>query len=87
MFEPVTYSGQRQRDEATVLAQLESLVEGEPDPVANMANAAALLAGYLTEVNWVGFYRVVPRGGAMLVLGPFHGLPACVRIPFGSGVC
>jgi GAF domain-containing protein len=63
---------------------LEGLVTGEPDPIANMANAAALIFETLPDVNWVGFYRNV---GGELVLGPFQGRPACIRIPFGSGVC
>lgn len=61
------------------------LVDGEPDPIANMANLAALLAMYLPDCNWVGFYRVDAEGN--LVLGPFAGRPACVRIQAGSGVC
>jgi GAF domain-containing protein len=63
---------------------LEGLVSGEPDPVANMANAAALIWESLPDLNWVGFYRNV---GGELVLGPFQGRPACIRIPFGHGVC
>lgn len=63
---------------------LESLVTGEPDPIANMANASALMFETLPDVNWVGFYRNV---GGELVVGPFQGRPACIRIPFGSGVC
>jgi len=67
------------------LAQwLESLVAGEPDPIANMANAAALIWESLPDLNWAGFYRNVE---GELVLGPFHGRPACIRIPFGKGVC
>jgi len=67
------------------LAQaLESLVAGEPDPVANMANAAALIWESLPDLNWAGFYRNVQ---GQLVLGPFQGRPACIRIPFGKGVC
>ena len=61
-----------------------ALVAGEPDPVANMANVAALLWESLPELNWAGFYRNV---GGELVLGPFQGRPACIRIPFGKGVC
>jgi len=61
-----------------------ALVEGEPDPVANMANLAALAALSIPQLNWVGFYRVQ---GEELVLGPFIGKPACIRIPFGQGVC
>jgi len=63
---------------------LEGLVAGESDSVANMANAAALIWETLPDVNWVGFYRNV---GGELVVGPFQGRPACVRIAFGSGVC
>ena len=63
---------------------LEALVTGEPDPIANMANAAALIWESLPDLNWAGFYRNV---GGELVLGPFQGRPACIRIPFGSGVC
>ena len=63
---------------------LESLISGEPDPIANMANASALIFETLPDVNWVGFYRNV---GGELIVGPFQGRPACIRIPFGSGVC
>ena len=67
------------------LAQwLESLVAGEPDPIANMANAAALIWESLPDLNWAGFYRNL---SGELVLGPFQGRPACIRIPFGKGVC
>lgn len=61
-----------------------ALTDGEPDPIANMANVAALLWESLPELNWAGFYRNV---GGELVLGPFQGRPACIRIPFGKGVC
>ena len=63
---------------------LERLVAGESDSVANMANASALIFESLPDVNWVGFYRNV---GGELVLGPFQGRPACIRIKFGDGVC
>src|SRR4051794_16717381 len=62
----------------------DALTAGEPDAVANMANVAALLWESLPELNWAGFYRNV---GGELVLGPFQGRPACLRIPFGKGVC
>ncbi len=65
-------------------AQLAALIEGEPDRTANAANMAALLYHGLPDLNWAGFYFV--RGGE-LVLGPFQGQPACVRIAWGSGVC
>ena len=63
---------------------LQGLLAGESDAVANMANAAALLFESIPDVNWVGFYRNV---GGELVLGPFQGRPACIRIKFGEGVC
>lgn len=61
-----------------------ALTHGETDGVANMANLAALIWQYLPRLNWAGFYRVVDGG---LVLGPFVGKPACIRIAFGQGVC
>jgi L-methionine (R)-S-oxide reductase len=63
---------------------LEGLVAGEPDSIANMANASALIFETLPDVNWVGFYRNV---GDELVLGPFQGRPACIRMTFDQGVC
>ena len=63
---------------------LEALVAGEADAVANMANATALIWETLPDLNWAGFYRNV---GGELVVGPFQGRPACIRIPFGKGVC
>ena len=73
-----------------LLGAADALTAGEPDTVANMANVAALLWEFLPDLNWAGFYRVAPAksGGAdELVLGPFVGRPACIRIPFGIGVC
>jgi GAF domain-containing protein len=63
---------------------LQGLVTGEPDGIANMANAAALIWETLPDLNWAGFYRNVD---GELVLGPFQGRPACIRIKFGEGVC
>jgi L-methionine (R)-S-oxide reductase len=63
---------------------LEGLVAGESDAVANMANASALIFETLPDVNWVGFYRNI---GGELVLGPFQGRPACIRMSFDEGVC
>jgi GAF domain-containing protein len=63
---------------------LEGLVAGEPDAIANMANASALIYETLPDVNWVGFYRNI---GGELVLGPFQGRPACIRMTFDQGVC
>jgi L-methionine (R)-S-oxide reductase len=67
-----------------IVAAADSLTKGEPDQVANMANVAALLFEAVPELNWAGFYRNV---GGELVLGPFQGRAACIRIPFGKGVC
>jgi GAF domain-containing protein len=67
-----------------LVSALEGLTAGEPDPIANMANAAALIWDSLPDLNWAGFYRNL---GGELVLGPFQGRPACIRIPFGKGVC
>jgi GAF domain-containing protein len=75
-------------DKAELYRQLnqaaDALTDGEPDAVANMANVAALLWETLPDLNWAGFYRNV---GGELVLGPFQGRAACIRIPFGKGVC
>lgn len=65
-------------------AAMDALTAGEPDPIANMANAAALIWEYLPDINWAGFYRMVE---GELVLGPFQGKAACIRIPMGKGVC
>jgi GAF domain-containing protein len=67
-----------------LLSALDALTADEPDAVANMANAAALIAQYLPDLNWSGFYRMVD---GELVLGPFQGKAACIRIPVGKGVC
>jgi L-methionine (R)-S-oxide reductase len=75
-------------DTATMYRDLasavEGLVSGESDVIANMANAAAVIYETLPDVNWVGFYRNV---NGELVLGPFQGRPACIRMKFGEGVC
>lgn len=61
-----------------------ALTEGEPDGVANMANVAALCREFMADLNWAGFYRMID---GELVLGPFIGRPACIRIPLDRGVC
>lgn len=75
-------------DKPTLYADLHSALDGltadEPDAVANMANAAGLLWDYLPDINWVGFYRLID---GELVLGPFQGKVACIRIKPGEGVC
>ena len=67
-----------------LLTAADALTAGEPDGVANMANLAALMWEMLPELNWAGFYRLT---GGELVLGPFCGRPACIRIALGTGVC
>lgn len=67
-----------------LLVAAEALTEGEPDSVANMANVAALIWQLVPDLNWAGFYRLI---GGELVLGPFCGKPACLRIAMGQGVC
>lgn len=73
-----------------LLGAADALTADEPDGVANMANVAALIWEFLPDLNWAGFYRMAPAKlgpASELVLGPFVGRPACIRIPLGSGVC
>lgn len=84
MFTKESYAGSRVQQYETVIKQLDALLTGESNIVANLSNASALLNQFLDRVNWVGFYVTE---GNQLVLGPFQGMPACVRIPFGRGVC
>jgi L-methionine (R)-S-oxide reductase len=83
MFQPDPAA--RSRLYAELHDELAGLLAGEPDPIANAANTAALLFHRLPDLNWAGFYFL--RDGGELVLGPFQGKPACVRIPAGRGVC
>lgn len=69
---------------ADLLSAVDAITTGEPDAVANMANVAALIWQFLPDLNWAGFYRMVD---GELVLGPFQGKAACIRIPVGRGVC
>jgi GAF domain-containing protein len=69
---------------ADLASALQGLIAGESDGIANMANATGLIWETLPDVNWVGFYRNID---GELVVGPFQGRPACIRIPFGTGVC
>ncbi|MBH0230166.1 GAF domain-containing protein [Halobacillus yeomjeoni] len=84
MFQQMQYSGTKQEGYDLLLKQLKALIEDESDGIANLSNASALLNQFLEDVNWVGFYLWKED---QLVLGPFQGLPACVRIPSGKGVC
>lgn len=84
MFTQTDYSGTRADQYAMLGKQLDALLEGEKNTIANLSNASALLNQFLERINWVGFYLMED---GELVLGPFQGLPACVRIKVGRGVC
>ncbi|MBN8236950.1 GAF domain-containing protein [Halobacillus kuroshimensis] len=84
MFQSMTYSGTKEQQYDLLNKQLKALIEDEKDAVANLSNASSLLNQFLDDVNWVGFYVWKEDE---LVLGPFQGMPACVRIPSGRGVC
>jgi len=84
MFDIVPAAGSKPEAYGELARQLEGLLSGERDPIANTANAAALIWHLLPDLNWAGFYLM--KGGE-LVLGPFQGKPACIRIPLGRGVC
>jgi GAF domain-containing protein len=84
MFQRITYNQSREANYQTLNGQLDALLAGESNRIANLANASALLNQFLEDVNWVGFYLLENEE---LILGPFQGLPACTRIPLGRGVC
>lgn len=83
-FSASTLAGSKPEQYAQLLAQAQALVHGEGDRIANAANLSALVYHALPDLNWVGFYFF---DGRELVVGPFQGLPACVRIPLDRGVC
>ena len=84
MFKTSALSGDKPEQYAQLVAQARGLLDGERDRIANAANLSALVSHALPELNWVGFYFY---DGEELVVGPFQGLPACVRIPLDKGVC
>lgn len=84
MFQAMPCEGTPDEQYASALSQLKGLIHDETDNIANLANASSLLSHFLQDVNWTGFYLF---DGKELVLGPFQGLPACIRIPLGRGVC
>jgi L-methionine (R)-S-oxide reductase len=84
MFDFKTEATSKAQRWADVLSAADAVTSGEPDPVANMANVAAVLFHMLPDLNWAGFYRMM---GGELVLGPFQGKAACIRIALGKGVC
>ena len=84
MFTKSAYSEDSTANYNMLSKQLDALLTGEPNTIANLSNASALLNQFFDQINWVGFY-IMEEGE--LVLGPFQGLPACVRIPLSRGVC
>ena len=84
MFSTINYEGPVSKRYETLAKQVDALLEGETNAIANLSNASALLNQFLDKINWVGFYLMED---GELVLGPFQGLPACVRIAVGRGVC
>jgi len=84
MFTSASLSGGKPEQYEQLLAQARALMHGERDRIANAANLSALVYSALPQLNWVGFYFF---DGTELVVGPFQGLPACVRIPLDKGVC
>lgn len=85
MFNVEKYNKDKIGNYELVKKQLQALVHDEPNQIANLSNASALLNQFLDRINWVGFYLM--ENDSELVLGPFQGLPACIRIPLGKGVC
>ena len=83
-FHASALTGDKPEQYAQLLDQARALMHGERDPVANAANLSALLWHALPDLNWCGFYLY---DGTELVVGPFQGLPACIRIPLDKGVC
>ncbi|RZA34230.1 MAG: GAF domain-containing protein [Lysobacteraceae bacterium] len=83
-FASQTLSGTKPEQYAQLLSQARALIDGEPDRIANAANLSALVYHALPDLNWAGFYFY---DGTELVVGPFQGLPACVRIALDKGVC
>ena len=83
-FSAIPLAGSKPEQYAQLLEQARALLHGERDRIANAANLSALVYNALPDLNWVGFYFY---DGAELVVGPFQGLPACIRIPLDKGVC
>ncbi|WP_163653377.1 GAF domain-containing protein [Listeria sp. PSOL-1] len=86
MIEVPKFNGTKEENYALCLKQIKAMINGEPSIIANLSNVSSLLNQALTEINWVGFY-LYEETSNQLVLGPFQGLPACIRIPLGKGVC
>jgi len=83
-MEQYIFSQNKEENYKFMLSAVKAFTDQEPNLIANLSNISAILNEYLAEINWVGFYLME---GAGLVLGPFQGKPACIRIPVGKGVC
>ncbi len=86
LIEIPKFNGTKEANYQLCLKQVEAMTKDEPNLIANLSNVSALLNQALTNINWVGFY-LYEETSKQLVLGPFQGLPACIRIPLGKGVC
>lgn len=86
MIEIAKYNGSKEENYSLCAKQIKAMIDGETSLIANLSNVSALLNQALENINWVGFY-LYEESSDQLVLGPFQGLPACIRIPLGKGVC
>lgn len=86
MIEISKMTGSKEENYALALKQVQAMIAGETNLIANLSNVSSILNQALTNINWVGFY-LLEKETNQLVLGPFQGLPACIRIPLGKGVC
>lgn len=86
MIEIAKMTGSKEENYALALKQVQAMITGETNLIANLSNVSSILNQALTNINWVGFY-LFEKEKNELVLGPFQGLPACIRIPLGKGVC
>lgn len=86
MIEIQKMTGTKEENYALAFKQVQAMIAGEPNLIANLSNVSSILNQALSDINWVGFY-LLEKETNQLVLGPFQGLPACIRIPLGKGVC
>ncbi|EAE7072983.1 GAF domain-containing protein [Listeria monocytogenes] len=86
MIEIQKMTGSKEENYGLALKQVQAMIHGEPNLIANLSNVSSILNQALSDINWVGFY-LLEKETNQLVLGPFQGLPACIRIPLSKGVC
>ncbi|EAE6296968.1 GAF domain-containing protein [Listeria monocytogenes] len=86
MIEIQKMTGTKEENYSLALKQVQAMIHGEPNLIANLSNVSSILNQALSDINWVGFY-LLEKETNQLVLGPFQGLPACIRIPLSKGVC